>query len=230
MNAESVVALVALVVTVPLSIVAIVLSRAANRSASRSAAASERAAETAEEQTTIQRALSRRSAEPALYVDLRPDPRAGRILRLVVGNSGPTVATKVRVTFDPPMAETKMKSDSIHLGEEVLRAGLASLPPGREVNWIGGAVGDVISQNADSALSWAVTINADGPFGPLEPLTYTLDLKGLTHSTTAPTGTLYGVTHELRQIQTQLKALTSIEQAAYRLDRDRDADSDSPEE
>lgn len=251
MNAESIVALVALVVSLPLSGWALwqakvandrasrsnqiaseanQLATEANTSARRSADASERAAITAEEQTTIQNAIRRSSAEPLLYVDLRPDQRSGRILRLVVGNSGPTVATNVQVTFDPPLAKTIMQLDSIHLGEEALRDGLASLPPGREVVWAGGAVGDIFIQNADSPLSWVVTINANGPLGSLEPVTYTLDLKGLAQSTTAPTGTLFGVTQELKEVQKQLKALTGVARDGYRMATAWDREPDSPED
>ena len=39
-----------------------------------------------------------------------------------------------------------------------------------------------------------VTIEANGPFGALEPLTYTIDLGDLETSQLTATGTLYGLT------------------------------------
>lgn len=93
MNAESIVALIALTLTLPISVIAILLSARANKAASRSAAASERAAETAEEQTEIQRALSRRSAEPSIWVDIRADDASGEMLTLLIGQqSRPTLS------------------------------------------------------------------------------------------------------------------------------------------
>ena len=250
MNAESIVALIALIVSVPISVWALVQAKGANAraaesnriateanrlgidangSARRSADSSERAASTAEEQTAIQSAIRRSSAEPALWADLRADERYGQLLRLVVGNSGPTVATRVTVTFDPPLTDTEMPSDGIHLGEAVLRHGLASLPPGRQVAWSGGFTGTFFTENAESPLSWEVTINADGPFGPLEPLTYTIDLKGLEQSNAAPPGTLHGVAEELKEVRKQLKTLTELGKAAYTVARERDRQPGSPE-
>lgn len=163
------------------------------------------------------------------WADLRADERYGQLLRLVVGNSGPTVATRVTVTFDPPLTDIEMPSDGIHLGEAVLRHGLASLPPGRQVAWSGGFTGTFFTENAESPLSWEVTINADGPFGPLEPLTYTIDLKGLEQSNAAPPGTLHGVAEELKEVRKQLKTLTELGKAAYTVARERDRQPGSPE-
>jgi hypothetical protein len=58
-------------------------------------------------------------------------------------------------------------------------------------------------------LSYTVTINASGPFGPLEPLTYTIDLNDIKWSrVAAATGTLYGVTRAVKDLGKTIKEIT----------------------
>jgi hypothetical protein len=59
--------------------------------------AADRAVRSAEAQTKIQQQLRIDAAQPYIWVDVRPDDVTGTLLNLVIGNSGPTVATNVRV-------------------------------------------------------------------------------------------------------------------------------------
>lgn len=108
MSAETTVAAIAVLVSVLSVLVAVSQTRRANAIASRSSESAERAAGASERQTVIQEALSRRSAEPYVWADLRPDDRKGGLLVLVVGNSGPTVATDVVVWFQPPLHDAPL--------------------------------------------------------------------------------------------------------------------------
>jgi hypothetical protein len=59
-------------------------------------------------------------------------------------------------------------------------------------------------------LSYTVTIRADGPFGPLEPLTYTIDLEDIRRSlTSAAPGTLYGVTQAVKTLGKSVEQIAS---------------------
>lgn len=69
----------------------------------RSTKEASRAASAAEEQTKIQRQLRIDAAHPHVWADIRQDDAIGTLLNLVVGNSGPTVAEKVRVKVDPAL-------------------------------------------------------------------------------------------------------------------------------
>ena len=212
-----VVTFVGIIATLVILIIALVQARRANKHAdrsataaeganthaARSATASERAADASPEQTEIQRELSRRGAEPSLWVDLRPDDQQAQSMTLLVGNSGPTVATNVVVTFDPPLRDTpRLKEPSGMAGEaeERLNAGLASLPPGRTLRWWIGQPHMVFEENRGAPLSYMVTINADGPFGRLEPLTYTIDLNDYRKIWATPAGTLHGVTRAVQEL------------------------------
>ena len=89
------------------------------------------------------------------------------------------MATSVVVTFDPPLRDTPGLTEPpgrAREAEERLNAGLASLPPGRTLRWWLGLPHEVFEQNLTAPLSYTVTINADGPFGRLEPLSYTIDV------------------------------------------------------
>jgi hypothetical protein len=61
----------------------------------KSTRAAECAAGAAEEQSEIQRQLRIDAVQPYVWVDVRPDEVTSVILNLVIGNSGPTVATNV---------------------------------------------------------------------------------------------------------------------------------------
>jgi hypothetical protein len=56
-------------------------------------------AKAARDQTKIQQELREDAAQP--YV--RTDDEHGVVMKLVVGNSGPTIATDVKVTIEPPL-------------------------------------------------------------------------------------------------------------------------------
>jgi hypothetical protein len=149
-----------------------------------------------------QRALSRRGAEPSLWVDIRPDDTTAASLILLVGNSGPTVETDVVVTFDPPLHTAAWVDNYAFRGEERLNAGLSSLPPDRTLSWLI-AVLPVrkLFQPGVPAPSYSVTIKANGPFGALEPLSYTIDLGDIENNQRTASGTLYGITRAVQDLE-----------------------------
>ncbi len=77
-------------------VAAVIVAAAALYFTGLSARAAGRAAAAAEEQSKIQRQLRIDAAQPYVWVDVRPD-EAGTLLNLVIGNSGPTVATNVHI-------------------------------------------------------------------------------------------------------------------------------------
>src|SRR3954467_1580735 len=131
-----------------------------------------RAANAAREQTAIQRQLRIDAAQPYVWVDIRPDDEHGQLLLIVVGNSGPTVATNVRVVFDPPVTVPPEVYERGNKAHAVLARGIASLPPGRQLKWpIGTGFKVLPAFEKANTLSYEATVQADGPFGQLEPLT-----------------------------------------------------------
>jgi 3-methyladenine DNA glycosylase Mpg len=101
----------------------------------RSMQAATRAAHAAEEQTKIQRQLRLDAAQPYVWADIRPDDGSGTLLNVVVGNSGPTVAEKVRVKVDPPLPAINQLQERVKIARTILADGIESLPPGRTLTW-----------------------------------------------------------------------------------------------
>lgn len=160
-----------------------------------------RAANAAREQTAIQRQLRIDAAQPYVWVDIRPDDEYGQLLLIVVGNSGPTVATDVRVALDPLIIVPREVYEPGNRSHDVLTRGIASLPPGRQLKWTIGPGHDVLRAfKMAGTLSYLATVQADGPFGRLEPLTYTINLEDLVQTLAVPHGTPNGIAVTIKKL------------------------------
>lgn len=191
MDASAWISLVATVVAVAALICSWVLARASRQQAA-----------SAKDQAEITRQLRIDSAQPYVWVDMRPDEQHAGLLVLMVGNSGPTVATDVRVTFQPdldiPRSATVPNNSRGADARDLLRRGIKSLPPGRVMQWNLGAVHQLI--NDGYALAYTATITAEGPFGPTPRLAYTIDVEDIRYTLAVPPGTLHGVTQAVQSL------------------------------
>ena len=141
-----------------------------------------------------------------LWVDIRGDDGQGQALLL--GNSGPSIARNVKVLFDPPPPATLDIKPIL----EILKKGIASVPPGRTMQWTLGA-----AQNAsdwDGHKAYRVRIEAEGPFGTIEPIEYVISADGLDGSHAAPPGNLHAVAAELHEMTKATKELNEIIRSA----------------
>jgi hypothetical protein len=94
-----------------------------------------RSAKASREQTRQQKQAAKDAAQPMLWVDVRGHDGQGQALVLLLGNSGPSIARNVKVVFDPPPPATLDIKPIL----EILRKGIASVPPGRTMQWALGA-------------------------------------------------------------------------------------------
>jgi len=129
-----------------------------------------RAADAAKDQTELQRQIAQESAAPTVWADIRPF-LAGLSTELVIGNSGHTVATHVRVEVNPPLPVRSNDGDS-NLSE----VQLSSLAPGRELRFFLFASNEWDSIMPGGGSAHRITIKANGPYGVLAPVEFTLDL------------------------------------------------------
>ena len=165
-----------------------------------------RFAKASREQTKQQKQAAKDAAQPMLWVDIRGDDGQGQALLL--GNSGPSIARNVKVLFDPPPPATLDIKPIL----EILKKGIASVPPGRTMQWTLGA-----AQNAsdwDGHKAYRVRIEAEGPFGAIEPLEYVISVDDLHGSRTAPPGNLHAVAAELHEMTKATKELNEIIRSA----------------
>ncbi|MER7049527.1 hypothetical protein [Streptomyces jumonjinensis] len=112
-------------------------------------------------------------------MDIRPRIPGSSLLVLVVENIGQTPARDVRITVDPPL-ETTLGAERAAILARAVGRPIATLPPKRRLPF----VMDVSHRlyNSDLPLVYEFRIEAVGPFGPIEPLVYTVDLEALKES------------------------------------------------
>ena len=146
--------------------------------------AADRAARSAEAQTKIQRQLRIDAAQPYVWVDVRPDDVTGTLLNLVIGNSGPTVATNVRVQIEPPLPAIDQLRERIQAAQARLADGIRSLAPGRTIAWPLGQGFNLLNTGGPQVHTFTVT--ADGPFGAVPSQIYVIDLADLRGSLDRP--------------------------------------------
>jgi hypothetical protein len=166
-----------------------------------SSRAAVRAARAAEVQTKIQEQLRIDAAQPYVWVDVRPDDVTGRLLNLVIGNSGPTTATNVRIRVDPPLPAIDQLQERAEAAQARLAEGISSLPPGRILSWPLGQGFNLIKHTGPQAHTF--TVSADGPFEPVEPLTYTIDLADLRGTLDRPSA-LHQLTQAVEDLASKL--------------------------
>jgi hypothetical protein len=120
-----------------------------------------RSAKASREQTKQQKQAAKDAVQPMLWVDIRGDDGQGHALVLLLGNSGPSIGRKVKVTFDPAPPSTLDIKPIL----EILKQGIASLAPGRTMHWALGAAHNASDWDAHKA--YRVRIEAEGPFGAI---------------------------------------------------------------
>lgn len=159
------------------AVAAAIIALAALYFNAQSTRAAVRAARAVEDQTKIQQQLRVDAAQPYIWVDVRPDDQSGTLLNLTVGNSGPTVARNVRIEVDPPLPAIEEFRERAEAAQARLANGIELLAPGRSVRWPLGQGFNLIGESGPQPHTF--TINADGPFGPVPPLTYVIDLADM---------------------------------------------------
>ena len=167
-----------------------------------------RSANASREQTKRQKQAAKDAAQPMLWVDIRGDDGQDQALVLLLGNSGPSIARNVKVTFDPAPPSTLDIKPIL----EILKQGIASLAPGRTMQWALGAPHNATDWDAHKA--YRVRIEAEGPFGAIEPLEYVISVDDLVGSRAAPPGNLHAVAAELHEMTKATKELNEIIRSA----------------
>jgi hypothetical protein len=166
-----------------------------------------RSANASREQTRQQKQAAKDAAQPVLWVDVRGDGQ-GQALVLLLGNSGPSIARNVKVVFDPAPPSTLDIKPIL----EILKQGIASVPSGRTMKWALGAAQN--TSDSDAHKAYRVRIEAEGPFGAIEPLEYVISVDDLHDSRAAPPGNLHAVAAELHEMTKATKELNEIIRSA----------------
>ena len=121
----------------------------------------------------------------------------------MVGNSGPTVAKKVRVKFDPPLPAGSGAGDRAKAAQAVLTDGIESLPPGRVMQWYLGGAPELLS-NKKLPQAYKITVTARGPFGTLRALTYIVNVANWGQTPVRPSGSLFQLTKAVKDVEKKI--------------------------
>ncbi|MFF1883548.1 hypothetical protein ACFVVC_18990 [Pseudarthrobacter sp. NPDC058196] len=172
------------------------------------------AAKAARDQTKIQRQLRIDAAQPYVWVDIREDNASASMLNFEIGNSGNTVATNVRVTVSSPLPSSNAQiEERLRELEERMKCGLQSLAPGRIIRWPLGVGHQILAKAGEQ--SFTFTIHADGPFGAVDPLTYTVSLDDWRLMRDSPHGSLHMVRKSIDSLTKQLEKSLSFEPTRF---------------
>lgn len=163
------------------------------------------ASNAAVDQTKIQRQLRIDAAQPYVWADIRTETAQAGLLRLEIGNSGPTVATNIRVTTSVPLPASgqRFEERAKTVQERLAGGGIRSLAPGRVLAWTLGVTHEVVAFKGNPPCVF--TIDADGPFGPLETLTYAVDMDDLRQTDTRAVGSLHLVKESIDGLTKQMQ-------------------------
>lgn len=138
---------------------------------------------------------AREQHQPYVYADLRNNPSHQPILALVYENTGPTVAEDVTIQFDPPLLR-KIIHNGRWADDCLLPLRLPSLPPGhRQAITLGHP--QALLDDPHFAKRYLVTITGTGPEGPMDELSYIIDL-GIRSETAMATDPNHGIIDELK--------------------------------
>ncbi|MFE7545567.1 hypothetical protein [Streptomyces platensis] len=160
MDASSTIALIALVISIPTAVTTFAYSHRQTAAATRGNALTERA--------------HREQAEPYVIADIRPRVPGSSLMVFSIENIGSTLARDVQLTIDPPLRTTQGEERDAVLNRAVARK-IPTLPPKRTLLFnldVGFNFFD-----SDVPLLYTVTVDAHGPFGKVDTLTYVIDLE-----------------------------------------------------
>jgi hypothetical protein len=144
----------------------------------------------AREQTRLQHQMRVDSVQPYIFADFRADKTQRALITVHLQNSGPTVGTNVRLTWKPELpTKHAIGGDGV---AGLPPCVLPSMPPGRVMTWMLGKADELLNDDTVPR-QYVVTVEADGPFGPAEPLTYTLSLDDMMHVLAIPGGSLHRI-------------------------------------
>lgn len=161
-----------------------------------------RQAEVMVNQLALQLEAQRAAQQPYVWADIRVDDEQGDILLLVVGNSGPTVATDVHVDLDPPIRTENAGLSRAEEAHQALNRGLRSIAPGRQIVWSLGVRHQAWKEV--QGLNTVITVSANGPHGSLMKLTYDVAFDDLGGTRATPPGNFRGVTRAVDRLTAAL--------------------------
>lgn len=159
--------------------------------------------------------LTEATLQPYIWVDVKPSDYDGEQLLLIVGNSGPSTATNVRVEFSPEIRGSGQYVDQMHAK---LASGISSLAPGRIMKWNLGEPAELVVTDPQAT---DVSIDFEGPFGAVDTVRYRIDMNDFRESLRDAQGTLRTVTAAIDKLEKSVRTRKEIQVKLMNQDDDR---------
>ncbi|GFJ77330.1 hypothetical protein Phou_015100 [Phytohabitans houttuyneae] len=150
----------------------------ASEAAQDQAAAATQQVDLTRQQLNASEIARRESLEPYVVVDIAPKIGSPQALMLTIENIGPSVARNVRIASEPPLQRSYEKAEGPAtpiMSWPILVNGIATLPPGRRIELPFDMRGARV--DGDLPMQYRITVDADGPFGPVSQMEYDIDLN-----------------------------------------------------
>ncbi|MGJ7439862.1 hypothetical protein [Aquipuribacter sp. MA13-6] len=154
------------------------------------------------------RLLRIEQAQPVVLVDFESSPVWQNAIELVIENSGKTIATNVRVEFDPPLESSKKQRGHEIENSILLKEGIPTLPPGRQVR----ALFDLTHERKESGLpmSYKARVTFSNSKGRgRQSLSYVLDLNYRFGLLTFQEKGMHQIAEELGHIRNSMRRWTT---------------------
>ncbi|GCD33700.1 hypothetical protein OEIGOIKO_01423 [Streptomyces chrestomyceticus JCM 4735] len=136
-------------------------------------------AEAAKKANELTEKAQQEQVQPYVVADIRERVPGSQLVVFSIENTGPTMARDVKVSVDPPLRSTLGGESDQKLNAAVTRE-IPVLPPKRQLIFMLDVGHRLFA--SDLPRRYTVVVQAKGPFGAVEPLTYTIDLDVLRHS------------------------------------------------
>lgn len=135
-------------------------------------------ADIANRQLALSEQVRREQQEPYVVVDIQLNRYIGNVFDVVIENVGSSMARNIKIVFDPPLERVRDLdvTQPGPLADVYLFAeGIAQIPPRHRLEFFLDLTFERL--NSDLPRTYTVTVDAEGPFGPVETLTHKIDLN-----------------------------------------------------
>ena len=157
-----------------------------------------RTAKAAVDQVELQRQIQIDAAQPYVWADIGEHPTKQGLIALWIKCEGPTAARNVRLTCDRSLPSDEQLATWAEKAQHAMEEGTSYLAPGRDLIWSLGVGHRVLREGAD--FRYRCSLSYDGPYGPVGPIDFVIDLGDWRTSHPNPPGSLNEIRLAIRDL------------------------------
>lgn len=128
-------------------------------------------------QLRLNKRIRKEATDPYVVPDIKPRAGGSGLLVFTLENIGPTVARDVELSVSPPVKGGERDDWDEKIARAIGRK-IPHFPPHRRLEWFF-TFGGRFFENPSLPRQYTITVKSVGPRGPVEPMTYVIDLDVL---------------------------------------------------